>query len=77
MLGLVKRGRLRWYSNVIKMREKRLSRQLLDWIPDQSPVEPVERTLKRWRDAVEGRLTRRSLSIEQALEDQMYDDRVT
>ena len=75
VLDIVERERLRWYGHVMRVGEGRLPRHLLDWIP--AGRRPVGRPRERWMDGVEEGLARKGLSIEQVLEDQTYDNRVT
>ena len=73
LLNVVEEGRLRWYGHVMRMEDTRVSKRYYQWRPQGK--RPVGRPRKRWLEGVEEALQRRGVSVAQAEEEKLYEDR--
>ena len=69
----VEKGQLRWFGHLHRMEEDRIPKRLCDWKPNTR--RPVGRPRRRWKENIVEALKRRSLTVAEIMETELYRDR--
>jgi hypothetical protein len=61
--GIIEKERLQWYGHVKRMAEERISKLIMEWIPEERRKRG--RSRKTWMEGVQGVMATRNLEPDQ------------
>ena len=64
---------MRWYGHLYRMEEDRIPKIWYEWKPNTR--RPVGRPRRRWKENIEEALQRRSLTVAEVMETELFRDR--
>jgi hypothetical protein len=59
IIGIIEKKRLQWYDQVKRMPEERISKSIMEWVPEERRKRG--RTRKTWMEGVKAAMTTRNL----------------